>query len=1069
MPTSKKKEPKKRIPKTPEKKRTDQKLSEKVLASNYFSDQQEQNKKLHKSKPKALKARKSKSGLKGFKKQTTNRLKQNITYWKRKKARKKDLKIRKQAAYLSDLPDTRLRRSLHKLHPKKIFGFIFSIRGLVFGLKFLIILGVLGASGLAAVYLHYRRDVPTSIANLQSCIEGQTTKYYDRTGKILLWASKSDFDCQPIKLNHVSRHLINALITIEDKDFYNHRGFKVEAIVRAGINNIFNERTQGGSTITQQYIKNAILQDSSRTFDRKIKEIILAIELERTFDKDEILTAYLNTISFGSIYSGVEAASQGYFNKSADELTLDEAALLVAALPAPTSFWNNPESHAAQQKWVLTQMLADKQISQEEYDEVIEIDTLAKVKISHEQYENIRAPHFVLETEKRLTEELCNLQKGEDPEENCENIRLRGYKVITTLDIKTQTLAEKTIDTVIPTIIDKGFDNAALVAVDVENGKVIAQVGSRNFKYEGFGQTNTATQQRDPGSTFKIFDYGALLENSSDWGPGSILYDYETTFNDRNWTPKNYDGRNAGPITMRRALGRSLNIPAVKAMYITGINTVHNFAYEAGIDTEFPCEGGCGLASAFGGGTEVRLDELTNAYATFSRGGIYMPLTYIDQVLDSEGKLLRQWRQKQKRVFSAETSYLLNHILADESVRYTTAYNLDPDLDTVMAIKTGTDDNYINNHVMGYSKAIAMGAWIGNHDESVTFESELNTTTPKALIIKTFMEEYHKDVAYEKRNHWSRPAGIKKVKIDLLTGYQVSKDDEENREDENQRFNRIDIFPSWYTPKISTEEDKVIEIDTVSGKIATRCTPPKALKQVKAVKIKTEISIDDPFYDNWQEPILTGLIENLGIFSYTGDRDTLHKCDDEGPSIKILSRPENCSSTCPIKIEARAGTFDLEQINIIHNNQILNEGSIPAEGRSKTITYNYDPSSVNSPPEFRGVLTIEVIDEGLYNDKTSVFLQIQGFPYPQAPPTNINLTSTVIDQSKQILKVSWNRAGYNLKLRFDGECASQTPIYLDDEAVEIEINIEDFASGECEVVIIDSNEEESDRLKFNIP
>ena len=1069
MPASKKKKPEKRTPRTPEKKRTDQKLSEKVLASNYFSDQQEQNKKLHKSKPKALKSKKSKSGLKGFKKQTSSRLKQNVAHLKRKRARKKDLKIRKQAAYLSNLPSTRFRRFLHKLHPKKTLGFIFSIRGLVFGLKFLIILGVLGATGLAVLYLHYRRDVPTSIASLQSCIEGQTTKYYDRTGKILLWSSKSDFDCQPIKLNDVSQHLIDALITIEDKDFYNHRGFKIEAIVRAGINNILNERTQGGSTITQQYIKNAILQDSSRTFDRKIKEIILAIELERTFDKDEILTAYLNTISFGSIYSGAEAASQGYFNKSADELTLDEAALLVAALPAPTTFWNDPESHAAQQQWVLTQMLTDRQISQEEYDKAIKIDTLAKVKISHEQYENIRAPHFVLETEKRLTEELCNLQNSEDPEENCENIRLRGYKIITTLDIKTQTLAEKTIAAVIPTIADKDFDNAALVAVDVESGKVIAQVGSRDFKYEGFGQINAVAQQKDPGSTFKIFDYGALIENSSDWGPGSILYDYKTTFDGRDWTPKNYDDQHAGPITLRRALGRSLNIPAVKAMYITGIDTVHNFAYEAGIDTEFPCEGGCGLASAFGGGTEVRLDELTNAYATFSRGGVYMPLAYIDRVFDSEGKLLRQWRQKQKRVFSAETSYLLNHILADESARYTTAYNLDPDLDTVMAVKTGTDDKYINNHVVGYSKAVAMGAWLGNHDETFIHEGTLNTTPPKALIIKTFMEEYHKDVAYEKRNHWSRPAGIKKVKIDLLTGYQVSKDDGDDGESENRRFNRIDIFPSWYTPKISTEEEKVIEIDTVSGKIATRCTPPKALRQVKAIKIKTEISIDDPFYDNWQEPILTGLIENLEIFSYTGDRDTLHKCDDKSPSIKILSQPKNCSSTCPIKIEARAGTFDLKQINIIHNNQLLDEGSIPAEGRLKTITYNYDPSSVNSPPEFRGVLTIEVIDEGLYDDKTTVFLQIQGFPHPQSPQTNFHLTSTVIDQSKQILKVSWDRAGYNLKLRFDGKCAPQAPIYLDNDAVEIEINIEDFANGECEVLMIDSNEEESDRLKFNIP
>ena len=389
--------------------------------------------------------------------------------------------------------------------------------------KILIIFSVLAITGMAALYLHYRRDVPTSIASLQSCIEGQTTKYYDKTGQILLWASKSDFDCQPIQLEEVSPHLVDALIVVEDNDFYNHHGFQVRAIVRATVNNLLNKETQGGSTITQQYIKNAILQDSSRTFDRKVKELILAIELERTFEKDEILTAYLNTISFGSIYSGAEAASQGYFNKSASEITLDEAALLVAALPAPTTYWNNPDAHIARQKWVLGQMLALEQISQKEYDKAIEIDTLAKVRVSYEQYENIKAPHFVLEAEKRLTEELCEVQRTEDPEENCDNIRLQGYKVITTLDMEAQSLAEETVNTVVPTILDRGFDNAALVAVDVETGKVIAQVGSRDFKYEGFGQTNTVTQQRDPGSTFKIFDYAALIENSSDWGPGSVF------------------------------------------------------------------------------------------------------------------------------------------------------------------------------------------------------------------------------------------------------------------------------------------------------------------------------------------------------------------------------------------------------------------------------------------------------------------------------------------------------------------------------------------------------------------
>ena len=390
----------------------------------------------------------------------------------------------------------------------------------------------------------------------------------------------------------------------------------------------------------------------------------------------------------------------------------------------------------------------------------------------------LKHQHFVLEAEKRLTEALCFLETDELPTaEKCESVRLLGYEIITTLDINTQDLVEKTVADVIPTISGKGFDNAAAVAVDVQTGKVLGLVGSRDFEYPGFGQTNTVTQQRDPGSTFKPFDYAALIENSPDWGPGSVFYDYQTTFDNRGWTPQNYTGKHAGPITMRKALGNSLNIPAVKAMYIAGIDRVHDFAAEAGIRTKLPCTGGCGLASAFGGGAEVRLDELTNAYATFSRRGIYLPLTYIDHVKDAEGQILKQWRQKPEEVLSQETSYLMNHMLADKSVRYTSAFNLNPSAETTMALKTGTDDNFVNNHIVGYSKSVAFGGWIGNHDEAVLHETDRQTTPPKALMIKGFMESYHRNIPFEKKNHWGRPAGIQEVRLNSLTGYEVDEEE----------------------------------------------------------------------------------------------------------------------------------------------------------------------------------------------------------------------------------------------------------------------------------------------------
>ena len=1025
-------------------------MSSKLLASNHFDNQR----------------RNGRTG-KGGGWTRLKLLRRRWTEYRRRRLVRKDRRLRKRASYLAELPQTPWRRLLHKLHPKELLLFVFSLRGLILGFKVAVIGALLCLAGAASLYLYYRQEVPSSIASLQSCISGQSTKYYDRTGKILLWSSKSDFDCQPVRLEEVSPHLIDALLTIEDREFYDHRGVKLRSIARAAINNLLrDEGTQGGSTITQQYVKNAILQDRRRTFDRKIKEVILAIEIERAFEKDDILTAYLNTVAFGSIYGGVEAASQGYLNKSASELTLDEAALLVAALPAPSNYWSNPERHVARQKWVLSQMLANGVIDQASYDEAVRVDTLAKTQISHEQYENIRAPHFILEAEKRLTEELCALEEEvAEGEESCDNIRLRGYKVITTLDFEAQKLAEQAVASVLPMLDERGFDNAAMVAVDVETGKVLAEVGSRDFRYPDFGQTNTATQQRDPGSSFKIFDYGGLIENSTDWGPGSILYDYETTFDNRDWTPSNYTPGHAGPITMRRALGQSINIPAVKAMYIAGVETVHDFAYQAGIRTELPCAGGCGLASAFGAGAESRLDELANAYASFGRGGVYVPLTYIERVVDAEDKVLRQWRRQEDRVFRAETAYLLNHMLSDRSVRFTRAYNLDDSLQTTMAMKTGTDDSFVNNHIVGYTKAVAAAGWIGYHDEAATFEERRDTTPPKSVLLKTFMEGYHRNLPFEKRSNWARPPGIKQVEIDLLTGYQAAG---ENSPASSR--GRVDIFPSWYTPQISPDggQPTLVDIDSVSGQIATICTPEGAVRRVDAVQINNEIAADDEFYDAWMVPILTGLAE-AGRTVFSDGGDSLHSCDDRPPRIRLVDQPTSCSRVCRLEIAAEAGTFDLTQINVIHNGQILSDGSLDVEGNSARISYDYRPLSLDSPPSIRGLLLVEVVDEALYADSLEVRLQIDGFPAPgQLAAEAIQLISARLAPDRRRLRIEWRGSGERPQLVFSGACGHQRPLSIQPTGSFIEIDVRLWPTGPCQVLIRYDQDEESNRLDFEV-
>ena len=554
-----------------------------------------------------------------------------------------------------------------------------------------------------------------------------------------------------------------------------------------------------------------------------------------------------------------------------------------------------------------------------------------------------------------------------------------------------------------------------------------------------------------------------MLETNTDWGPGSVLYDYETVFDDRGWIAYNYDERNAGPLTVRRALGNSLNVPAVKSMHITGMDTVHQFAYKAGIETPFPCKGGCGIASAIGAGTEVRLDELSNAYATFSRGGVYLPLTYIDQVYDAKGRLLRQWRQRPERVFRAETAYLLNHILADKSARYTTAYDLNSTSDITMAVKTGTDDNYRNNWIIGYTKSVVFGTWIGNHDEAVGANTFLQTVGPKALMLKPFIEDYHQGMPLDKKNHWSRPAGIKEVEIDLITGYQATAET-----DDDQRPSRVDIFPSWYVPEISSEAEQDVEVDIVSGRLAGLCTPERAILRARGVKIRSEIDADDPFYDNWQTPILIGLRENLQIIGYTGAGDHLHDCNDRPPRIELISQPASCSTVCRLEIEINAGTFNLQQVNVIHNHQILADGAIEikSESKSQRLTYEYEPFTVDSPAEVRGALTIEVVDTALYDAKVDVLLNIDGFPAPTLPEAGIQLTALDVDQDSQALAVSWNRLAYGLELKFDGACADQANVYLPGGVTNVMIDLLNFPSGECEAYIIDADRQVSNRLTF---
>ena len=904
------------------------------------------------------------------------------------------------------------------------------------------ILFLCGLISLIGLYLHYREDLPP-ITYLDSCLGGETTKYYDRTGQTLLWASKSDIDCQIVGLDEISPYLIDAVLASEDQNFYNHAGFEPAAIARAAINNIRGRSIQGGSTITQQYIKNAVLKERQKNLSRKFRELVLAIEMDRVFSKDEILKAYLNTISFGSVYQGIEASSQGYFNKKASQLTLAEASLLAAAIPAPTTYWANPDIHKERQRQLLKLMLDNGSIDQSEYKEALKVDVLETVRTTKNQYEDIKAPHFILEVEKRLQKDFNNGQ----------SVRLKGWKVITTIDIKAQELAEDAIATSMPEIDKRGFDNAAGVAIDVKTGKVIAHVGSRDFDYPKFGQTDTVTTKRSPGSAFKPFNYATLMTNSSRWGPGSTFYDYQTVFTDKGYEPQNFNDKYHGATTMRRALGISSNVIAIKAMYIAGIDDVHQLAKQAGLRSGIECGGNyCGLSSGIGGGAAVRLDELTNAYATFARNGVYQPLTYIDKIYDSKGNLIHNWRPSPERVIKPEVAWLINDMLSDRKARYTQRFNLK---DAVGAIKTGTTDDWRNNHIFGYTKSVVFGTWMGHHDITVGHEKNPQTTVPKAILLKAFMDPYHQDLPNHTKNAWKKPSGIQEFYLDLKSGYQISESVRIEMESEDSTgLGSIlkDVYPSWYRPVPRPDLSGKIEIDLISKKRATVCTPPLALRKVGVSPINSELPPNDEYYENWMLPIqdyLGEIIQGSGDIIY-GQEDDVHKCNDRLPRIKISSPPV-CNISCRIIAEVTPGSHPVNRVNFLVDNQILPNGTKTVSNSKTRISYLYEPATSQ---EFQ-TLTAEVIDQALYSSSSQISLEtIAG----DIDNNEVTLDELKINDSRDQIDLAWSRRRKDLIAQFEGVCSFIGSINLPTNETEHSIGVDQpLVDGICRVNIVNQD------------
>ena len=593
------------------------------------------------------------------------------------------------------------------------------IRGVVLLFLGLLCVGVLIGS---LLLFYFSKNLPT-IEQISSRYINQSTKIFDRTGEVLLYEISDGQERTIVPLERIPKYLKDATVAIEDERFYEEPAFDWKGIARALVVNLRHRQArQGASTITQQLAKNAFLTPE-QTIARKIKEILLATRINQHYTKDEIIALYLNEIPYGATIYGVEAAGQAFFEKPVSELSLAESAV-IAALPKAPSYYSPWGSHVkellSRQGLVLKKMLELGMIAQKEHDEAI------KSEISFSpQRKGIKAPHFVMAVQEYLVQKY-----GEDI------VRKGGLRVITTLDWKLQQAAQKAvIDGAKRNEELYGGKNAALVAEDPKTGQILALIGSRNyFEVENDGNFDVATQGlRQPGSALKPFVYLAAFEKGLT--PNTVLFDLPTEFAANNpicpaipdfenenkecFHPQNYTLKFSGPISIRTALSQSINIPAVKALYIAGVENVVEKAKSFGLVT-LSNPGVYGLSLVLGGGA-VRLVNLVEAYSALSQDGIKHGQVMVVEVKNADGKVLELYKDEFGRVVEEQPVRLINSILSDVEARrglFGAGVSLTTFPGYDVAFKTGTSNDYRDAWTLGYTPSLVVGVWAGNNDNS---------------------------------------------------------------------------------------------------------------------------------------------------------------------------------------------------------------------------------------------------------------------------------------------------------------------------------------------------------------
>ncbi len=756
---------------------------------------------------------------------------------------------------LKPLPKEPIPRFFAHFRWERIKAYWFSKAGLKRIGKIFAACILLGIIGVGALFVYYKNQLKEIELNDLTISETVNT-YLDRNG-VVLWEDKGDSDYRlVVKEDEISPYVRQATVAIEDRKFYTHPGVDLSALVRAVISTVTGQGVQGGSTLTQQLIKQVYFSDEAASanrggISRKIKELILAIELEKMYSKEQIITMYLNESPYGGRRNGIESAAQTYFGKSAKDLTLAESALL-AAIPNNPGVLNpyNPygnEALIARQHKTLDVMAEMGYITKEEAEEAKAVPILDQILPESHQYADIKAPHFVMEV-RSLLEQKYGIQ----------TMRTGGYTIKTSLDYRAQEMAQAAVAEGDKLRSTNRSDNIAMVSLDVETSQVIAMVGSIDWSTPIYGEVNATTSPLEPGSTIKpILDYAPLFSINSQYGQsGPITFGPGTRMMDENidsiycagttgpCAMTNATGRFHGNITLRESLSNSLNIGAVKALAIVGIDNAIEMAHKLG-DVSYCTDSSGGLSIAIGSGCTVKMVEHANAYSTIARGGTYKDLVYILEVKDRSGKVLESWQDTAgKRVIDEQVAYELSSILSDAEARAKINFGqmsysfgfIVPGVWTASKTGTTTTANSAvtkDSWMVSYSTAVSTVVWNGNHDGSGLAS---NTNQVVRRVVNNYMEDVHKKL-YAEEGKWKagdqpvRPSGLQ----DLTVG------------------GTKDIWPSWYSSEKSGMSKEEVEFNSSNHKRASACTPNslrisiEVTKTIDPITGKASYKAPDPY------------------------------------------------------------------------------------------------------------------------------------------------------------------------------------------------------------------------------